>query len=79
MTPTKSENTTDTSENNGMLSTIAIATIVTPHALPYGKLFPDISKIEVFEGQHFKRWQERIFSILDMHGVAGALSDEKLN
>ena len=30
-------------------------------AVPYAKPFPDISKIEIFSGQNFKRWQERIF------------------
>ena len=37
-------------------------------ALPaYAKPFPDISRIEVFSRQNFKRWQERIYSTLDMH------------
>ncbi|EOY30206.1 Beta-galactosidase 7-like protein [Theobroma cacao] len=55
----------------------------TPMTIPpmpsasYAKPFPDISKIEVFDGRNFKRWQERIFSILDVHGVAFALIDSK--
>lgn len=40
----------------------------------YAKLFPDVSKIEVFNGQNFRRWYERVHSILDMHGVSSALS-----
>ena len=47
-------------------------------ALPpptYSKPFPDISKIEVFNGDNFRRWQERVHSILDMHGVAFALTE----
>ena len=47
-----------------------------PMLLAYAKPFPDISRIEVFSDQNFKRWQERIFSILDMHGVAWLLSIE---
>ena len=45
--------------------------------VPYAKPFLDISKIEVFNGDNFKRWQKRIFSVLDMHGVAFALTDAK--
>jgi len=36
----------------------------------YAKSFPDVSKFEVFAGQNFRRWQERISSTLDLHGVA---------
>ena len=36
----------------------------------YAKPFLDISEIEVLVGQIFKRWQECIYSTLDMHGVA---------
>ncbi|EEF48530.1 conserved hypothetical protein [Ricinus communis] len=46
-------------------------------AVSFAKPFPDISKILVFDGENFKRWQERVFSILDMHGVAYALTDPK--
>ena len=45
--------------------------------VPFAKPFPDISKIEIFDGDNFKRWQEHIFSVLDMHGVAYALTDTK--
>ncbi|KAG8371945.1 hypothetical protein BUALT_Bualt12G0015500 [Buddleja alternifolia] len=41
------------------------------------KPFSDISKIEIFEGNHFKRWQERVYSTLDVHGVAFILNKQK--
>ena len=53
----------------------AIATPV-PVLPAYAKPFLDISRIEVFFGKHFKHWQERIYSTLDMHGVAWLLSTE---
>ncbi|XP_031271630.1 uncharacterized protein LOC116130020 [Pistacia vera] len=43
----------------------------------YAKPFPNISKIEMFGGQNFKRWQERILLILDMFGVAATLTYPK--
>ncbi|XP_017974554.1 PREDICTED: uncharacterized protein LOC108661606 [Theobroma cacao] len=55
-------------------------TLMTIPPLPsasHAKPFPDISKIEIFDGRNFKRWQERIFSILDVHGVVFALIDSK--
>ena len=45
--------------------------------MPFEKPFPDISKIKVFGGENFKRWQERIFSVLDMHRVSWVLTDSK--
>ncbi|KAF8024597.1 hypothetical protein BT93_F1694 [Corymbia citriodora subsp. variegata] len=45
--------------------------------ISYAKPFLDISKIEVFNGNNFKRWQERVHSILDVHGVAFALTEAK--
>ena len=47
-----------------------------PVLLAYAKPSPDISRIEVFSGQNFKHWQERIYSTLDMYGVAWFLSTE---
>jgi len=41
------------------------------------KPFPDVSKIEVFTGQNFRRWQERVSTLLDMYGVALALTTSK--
>jgi hypothetical protein len=40
----------------------------------YSKSLPDVSKIEVFEGQHFRRWAERVFSLLDVKGVSSTLT-----
>ena len=54
--------------------TVQPATVPT---IPYAKPFPDIPKIEVFGGENFKRWQERMFIVLDMHGVAWVLSEPK--
>ncbi|EPS61057.1 hypothetical protein M569_13744 [Genlisea aurea] len=39
--------------------------------------FPDISTIEVFDGHHFRRWQDQIFNLLNKHGVAWALTVAK--
>nr|KYP33235.1 Retrovirus-related Pol polyprotein from transposon TNT 1-94 [Cajanus cajan] len=55
----------------------AITVVAPPPATTYAKTLPDVSKIEVFSGQNFRRWQERIHSILDMHGVAYALTVPK--
>ena len=53
----------------------AIATAPLVPVLPtYTKPFPDISTIEVFSGQNFKRWQEQIYFTLNMHGAAWLLS-----
>ena len=49
----------------------------TPAAITFAKPFPDISKIELFAGQNFRRWQERLHTVLDMHGVASALTDPR--
>ncbi|XP_022873573.1 uncharacterized protein LOC111392455 [Olea europaea var. sylvestris] len=46
-------------------------------AMTLAKPFPDVSKIEVFADENFKRWQERLYSLLDIHGVAFALKDPK--
>ncbi|TYG75629.1 hypothetical protein ES288_D03G046900v1 [Gossypium darwinii] len=54
-----------------------VANIVAMPMLPdisYAKPFPTIFKFEVFDGDNFKRWNEYIFSILDMHRVAFALT-----
>ena len=55
----------------------AVPPTVTAPQVTYAKPFPDISRIEVFNGENFKRWQERIFTVLDMHGVAYALTSLK--
>ncbi|KAF8018167.1 hypothetical protein BT93_H3152 [Corymbia citriodora subsp. variegata] len=45
--------------------------------MSYAKPFLDISKIGVFNGNNFKQRQERVHSILDVHGVAFALTEAK--
>ncbi|XP_019260300.1 PREDICTED: uncharacterized protein LOC109238322 [Nicotiana attenuata] len=64
---TDAENTTDTA-NVGVTSAAPA-----PVALPYARPFPDVSNIEIFANENFKRRQERIFSLIDVHGVAHAL------
>jgi hypothetical protein len=49
----------DVVENSVVVATVSLA-----------KSFLNISKIEFFVGENFRRWQERIFGVLDMHGVA---------
>ncbi|XP_071928182.1 uncharacterized protein [Coffea arabica] len=46
-------------------------------ALPFAKPFLDVSKIEIFTNENFKRWQERVHSLLDIHGVAYALTESQ--
>ncbi|XP_071939234.1 uncharacterized protein [Coffea arabica] len=46
-------------------------------ALPFAKPFPDVSKIKIFANENFKRWQERVHSLLDIHGVAYALTESQ--
>jgi len=53
--------------SNGASETLTIFT----------KPFPDISKIEVFSSQNFQCWQERVSTLLDMYGVASALTTSK--
>jgi len=43
------------------------------------KPFLDVSKIEVFSGQNFRRWQERVSTLLDMYEVASTLTTSKLD
>ncbi|KAK6160262.1 hypothetical protein DH2020_003643 [Rehmannia glutinosa] len=53
---------------------------VTPHppTFPYAKLFPNISKIEIFRGQNYNAGRRKTNSILDMHDVANVLADKKI-
>ncbi|KAI5426814.1 hypothetical protein KIW84_032300 [Lathyrus oleraceus] len=52
------------------------STLVMP-TINYVKPFPNVLKIEVFNGQNFCRWYEHVHSILDMDGVASAISEVK--
>ncbi|OMO68765.1 hypothetical protein COLO4_29421 [Corchorus olitorius] len=62
---------------NGQISNNVAAPLPIPAAVTFAKPFPDISKIEVFDGNNFRRWIERVYSALDMHGVVFALTDAK--
>jgi len=64
--------------NDNTSSTENPNTIFRAHTV-FVKLFPDMSKIEVFSGQNFRRWQERVSTLLDMYGVATALTSSKPN
>ncbi|EEF42606.1 conserved hypothetical protein [Ricinus communis] len=64
--------------NNTSLAAL-VATVQLMSSRLYAKPFSDIAKIKVFGGQSYKRWQERVFSILDMHGIASAIRDPKLD
>jgi hypothetical protein len=48
-------------DNSGISDGTSTSTIVN-----YSKSLPDVSKVEVFEGQNFRRWAERVFSLLDV-------------
>ncbi|OIT19105.1 hypothetical protein A4A49_62088, partial [Nicotiana attenuata] len=43
--------------------TAPAVSVAVPSPITYAKPFPDVSKIEVFGGDNFKRWQERVHSI----------------
>ena len=45
----------------------------------FSKPFPYVSKIEVFCGRNFWRWQERVSTLSDMYGVVTALTSSKPN
>ncbi|XP_070014894.1 uncharacterized protein [Nicotiana sylvestris] len=64
---TDAENTTDIA-NIGVTSATP-----GPVALLYARTVTEVSNIEIFANENFKRWQERIFSLLDVHGVAHTL------
>ena len=49
-----------------------IPVLVAP-AISYAKPFSHISKFKIFNRDNFKRWQKKIFSILDIYEVAFAL------
>ncbi|XP_028790089.1 uncharacterized protein LOC114746065 [Neltuma alba] len=48
----------------------AVPVTIVPAAVPIPRPFPDTSKIETFDRRNFRLWQERIYSVLDMHGEA---------
>ncbi|MCI79262.1 gag-pol polyprotein, partial [Trifolium medium] len=46
--------------DNGGPSSQQQNVVIVPTA-SYAKQFPDVTKIEEFDGQNFKRWQERVY------------------
>ena len=67
----------NTSPNASVSKDVPATNGLTVMPLPMPRPFPDVSKIEVFDGSFFRRWQERVYSVLDMYGVAGALTDSE--
>lgn len=73
----------DPDENNGFLATAAAPSSMHAHPVSsapphdYMNSFPDISTIEIFNGRNFKRWQDSVFSILDIYGFSFALTHPK--
>ncbi|OMO89770.1 Integrase, catalytic core [Corchorus capsularis] len=61
----------------GQSSNNAAAPLPISAPVTFVKPFPDISKIEVFDGNNFRRWMERVYSTLDMNGMVFALTDAK--
>uniref|UniRef100_A0A0R0H5L4 Uncharacterized protein n=1 Tax=Glycine max TaxID=3847 RepID=A0A0R0H5L4_SOYBN len=50
-----------------------------PPTTIFAKSLVNVSKIEVFNGQSFRHWQERVHTLLDMHGVVFAFFTPKLD
>ncbi|GMJ08125.1 hypothetical protein HRI_004481700 [Hibiscus trionum] len=71
--PTESNQNTSRDPTNNNTRVFESVQVI-PNAT-FAKPFPDISKIEVFDGENFKRWQECVYFVLDMHGVAFALTE----
>jgi hypothetical protein len=71
-------NNNSTPDNSGDSSQHQQQNIVVVPAANYAKQFPDVTKIEVFDGQNFRRWHECVLSMLDMYSVANALTESKL-
>jgi hypothetical protein len=56
-------------ENSAVIISIVTNFAVVAAIVSLAKPFLDISKIEFFGRENFRRWQERIFGVLDMHEV----------
>jgi len=65
--------------NNNNNSTSKMSNGVFASKTFFVKSFPDVPKIEVFTSQNFQRWQKRVSTLLDMYGVAFALTTSKLD
>jgi hypothetical protein len=66
-------------ENSAVIISIVTNFAVAAAIVSLAKPFLDISKIEFFGRENFRRWQERIFGVLDMHEVVWVLTDPKTN
>jgi len=66
----------ENTDNNNKTATGPSNVVSTTQTI-FAKPFPDVSKVEVFTGQNFRRWQERVSTLLDMYGVALALTTAK--
>jgi len=66
-------------ENSAVIISIVTNFAVVAAIVSLAKPFLDISKIEFFGRENFRRWQERIFGVLDMHEVVWVLTDPKTN
>jgi hypothetical protein len=69
-------NTTADNTATNNVAAIEISIVVMPHIILLCCSSTCVI-FEVFAGAHFKRWQERIFSVLDMYGVVWVLTDPK--
>ena len=70
------EDSNNDNNKNVAYSTLVVATNPTT-VVTYAKQFPYVSRIEVFNGQNFRHWNECVFTLLDVHSVASALTDVK--
>jgi threonine/homoserine/homoserine lactone efflux protein len=66
-------------ENSAVIIFIVANFVVVAVIVSLAKSFLDMSKIEFFGRENFRRWQERIFGVLDMHEVVWVLTDPKTN
>jgi hypothetical protein len=39
------------------------------------KVLPDATKVEPFDGNNFKRWQQKVLSVFDLTKISSALID----
>jgi hypothetical protein len=46
--------------------------------LAAAKVLPDVTKIEPFNGNNFKRWQQKVLAVLDFTKISYALHEPKL-
>ena len=63
--------------NNNDNTTTGTSNVASATQTIFAKPFPDVSKIEVFTDHNFRRWQEHVSTLLDMYGVAHALTTAK--